>query len=260
MSAFATYSAAVLPSPGKKGILKRLDNKYSEVLIGAVGAAGNGGWIYDERTAIDYMNNNPEFLSMMANRRMRSEWGHPVRAPGLSDPEWFERVCTMLESNWSSHIRKIHLTADLLKDEKGRAVIGIIGEVTPCGPHAVSFERIMDNPDEDLNYSIRSFAKRCFSSYRKHITRIVTFDSVFNPGIAMISKFNTPSMESASPWSVSGLLDEAIFHLPSIREDFSNRCANDDSFEHQQSMIAILDDLSVERQMTKVSLSSAYRF
>lgn len=256
MGAFATYASVAMPTPGKKGVLKKLDNGYSEVLIGAFGAFGNGGWLYDERTAIHYMNNNPEFLQLLANKRLRSEWGHPVRQPGMSDIEWFERVNTILESNWSSHQRKLHLSSDTVKDEKGRAVIAIIAETTPCGPHAKEFERIMENPDEDLNYSIRSFAKRDFNTMRKHITKIINFDNVWTPGIKSISKFNTPSMESASV--VGNMLDETEFYLDQLREGYTES-ANDESFEHDQGMIKIIDSLTLTTT-TSVSMSSAYRW
>lgn len=254
MAAFATYASVAMPGPGKKGILKKLDNNYSEVLVGAFGAFGNGGWLYDERSAIQYMQNNPEFLQLLAQKRLRSEWGHPVRTPGMTDIEWFERVNTLLESNWSSHIRKLHLSTDTVKDEKGRAVVAIIAEVTPCGPHAVQFERIMENPDEDLNYSIRSFARRDFNTQRKHITKIITFDSVWTPGIKAISKFNTPSMESGSV--VANMLDETEFYLDGLRGEY-NDASNDESFEHDQGMIKIINSLTLTTSTT-VSMSSAY--
>lgn len=251
MTAFATYASVALPNPGKKGILKKLDNDYFEIILGAFGAFGNGGWLYDEKSAISYMNNNPEFLELMANRRMRSEWGHPVRTPGMSDAEWFERVCTIMESNWSSHIRKIHLSSDTVKDEKGRPVIAIIGEVTPCGPHADKFRRCLENPDEDVNYSIRSFARRDFQAFRKHITKIINFDSVWNPGIKCTSKFNTPSLESAS--GVAEMLDSVEgqlmteFNLDRIQVELESRTGLE-SFEHNQELVKIIHTLTTAPQ------------
>lgn len=252
MSHFATYQAAALPSPGKKGLLKQLDNDYVEIIIGAVAAQGNGGWIYDEKTAIQYMQNNPEFLEMMRLRRMRSEWGHPVRQPGMSDQEWFARINTIYEPNWSSHIRKIHLSSNTLKDAGGRAVIAIIGEVTPCGPHASDFRRCLENPDEDVNYSIRSFASKNFATGRKHIQKIVTFDSVWNPGIKEISKFNTPSLEAAD---IRLMLDQTEFHLDSLRAGFTSPELA--SMESTNEMIKIIDSFTVNHRVS-VPVSKRY--
>lgn len=255
MSNFATYASVSLPTPGKKGVLKELDNGYYEIILGAFGAFGNGGWLYDEASAIKYVQSSPDFLELIANRRLRSEWGHPVRVPGMSDAAWFERVCTILESNWSSHIRKIHLSKDVVKDEKGRAVVAVIGEVTPCGPHAEAFKRCLENPDEDVNYSIRSFARRDFSTYRKHISKIVGWDNVWQPGIKVASKYLTPSLESAS--NVSDMLDSVEsslyteFHLDGIRQQLQNQ-ATMESFESNQNVVQILTTLTEAKQPTKI--------
>lgn len=260
MSNFATYASVALPGVGKKGILKQLDNDYYEIILGAFGAFGNGGWLYDEASAIQYMKCNPEFLKLIAEKQLRSEWGHPVRTPGSSDAEWFERVCTILESNWSSHIRKVHLSTGTVKDEKGRAVVAVIGEVTPCGPHSQAFQRSLENPDEDVNYSIRSFAKKNFQTGRKHISKIITWDSVWTPGIKTASKFKTPSMESAS--IVSKLLDNVEgslyteFHLDSIRDQIQQD--DNTSFESKQGMVEIITSLTTA--VPTKAIPVAYRY
>lgn len=240
------YSNVMLPGPGKQGVLKKLDNGYYEILIGAFAAHGNGGWFYDLASAERYINSNPEFLFMLNNRRLRSEWGHPVREPGMSDADWLIRVNTVLEANWSSHIRAIRLSYNTVKDAKGRFVVAIIAEVSPTGPHRDSMLRILENPDEDLNYSIRSFAKRDFRNLVKHITKIITWDTVGDPGIGEISKYATPSMESklsiVSPEDVSVILDQYEFNLHSVRDslEFGD---SDMSFESKDTAYKIIDSL-----------------
>ena len=260
MTAFASYASVALPNPGKKGILKKLDNDYFEIILGAFGAFGNGGWLYDEKSAIEYIQNSPDFLELIKLRRLRSEWGHPVRTPGMTDVQWFERINTILESNWSSHIRKIHLSKDVVKDEKGRSVIAIIGEVTPCGPHASDFRRCLENPDEDVNYSIRSFARRDFKTQRKHITKIIGWDSVWNPGIKVASKFNTPSLESSS--DVGAMLDsveaslETEFNLNQLRNDIVQQQSSE-SFEKDTELVKVINAIT-RTTSTSVGISKSY--
>lgn len=259
MATFATYASVALPNPGKKGILKQLDNGYYEIILGAFGAFGNGGWLYDEAAAMSYIQNDPEFLALLANRQLRSEWGHPVRQPGMSDADWFVRVNTISEPNWSSHIRAIHLSKDTVKDEKGRAVIAVIGEVAPTGPKASDFKRCLDNPDENVNYSIRSFAKRDFRTFRKFITKIITWDSVWTPGIKVADKFMTPSLESAD---VASMLDgtEALlsyeFNLDKVRDSLLSK-SSFESFESDQELVKVINSIT-RVTSTSVGVSKAY--
>lgn len=226
---FATYSNVALANTGKEGILKKLDRGYYEIILGAFAAFGNGGWMYDEKTAKSYIESDREFLAELKGGRMYSEWGHPVRAPGMTDPQWFERICSILESNTSSHIRAINLSYNTVTDERGRKVVAVIGEVAPAGKQASSFRDMLENPDMDVPYSIRSFARKEFKTNRKHITKIITWDSVTTPGIAVASKYKTPSLESKQ--HVSQLLDEAEFNLERLRQGVG--AINDESFENQ---------------------------
>lgn len=238
--AVTSYSNVALANTGKKGILKKLDNGYQEIILGAFGAFGNGDWLYDTASAMRYMENDPEFLRMLQAGRLRSEWGHPRRLPGQSDQDWFIRICEIMENNVSSHIRRVSASLDTVIDERGRKVVAIIGEVRGSGPKSREFNEMLENPDEDVNYSIRCFAKKNFGNMTKHMTKIVTWDSVYDPGVAVASKYKTPSLESKS--HVAKLLDSAEFNLERLREGFA-ACANESSFESMAPAVQILNSL-----------------
>lgn len=252
-----SYSNIALAGSGKKGLLKKLDNNYYEIILGAFAAFGNGGWLYDEQTAMRYIENDPEFLRMLQAGRLRSEWGHPRRLPGMSDQDWFIRICEIMENNVSSHIRKISTSLNTVTDERGRKVVAVIGECRPSGPHATDFQNMLDNPDEDVNYSIRSFARKDFRTMRKHINKIVTWDSVFDPGIQVASKYKTPSLESKS--CVAHMLDEAEFHLENLRSGMNREAVNNDSFESMNPYIQILEGL-IESNRIQVSVPQTYQW
>lgn len=263
MTKFASYASVSLPTPGKKGILKKLDNDYFEIIVGAFGAFGNGGWLYDEKTSIDYFENNPEFLNLIKNRRLRSEWGHPRREAGMTDMQWLQRVHEIAEPNWSSHIRALHLSSNTVKDERGRNVVAVIGEVTPCGPNAEAFRRCLENPDEDVSYSVRSFARKNFSNGRKYLKKIVTFDSVWEPGIKAVNKFNTPSMESSqldisNDTDVGIILDQAEFHLESISNAARQEALTNESFESNDDIFQIIDSLTTSEVALKTNRQYAW--
>jgi hypothetical protein len=76
-------------------------------------------------------------------------------------------------------------------------VIAIIAWVKPSGPNGPALEASLDNPNENVCFSIRSFT----DDYRERgITRrvlktIVTWDYVNEPGIAVAEKFKAPALE-----------------------------------------------------------------
>lgn len=248
-----SYSNIMLAGTNKRGELKKLDNGYYEIIIGAFAAYGNGGWFYDLASAKRYIETDNDFIHRIQSGQMHSEWGHPVRTPGMTDQEWFTRIHTLYEPNWSSHIRRIRLDMNTVKDDRGRYVVAVIGEVCPSGPKASEFRLQLENPHIDVNYSIRSFARQDSRNMTKHINRIITWDNVFSPGIKVASKYNTPSMENSldlsDPKSVALHLDnaewqiETEFNLSRLRKEFDSNSSSDISLESSNQMVKIIDSL-----------------
>ena len=247
---FASYSNIVLSGSGKQGILKKLDNGYYELILGALAAYGNGNWLYDEGSGKQYIENDREFLAELQGGRLKGEWGHPRRPAGMSDQDWFVRINEIYEDNTCVTFRNVSLSMDIIKDEKGRRVVGIIGQVKPSGKQARSFQDMLENPEEDTPFSIRCFARKDFGNMRKHINKIVTWDYVTQPGIAVASKYNTPSLESK--FQVDRMLDEAEFSLNGLKQGFQNP-ANDASMESYAPHIQLIDRMiETERTAGKI--------
>jgi len=255
---FASYSNIVLSGSGKNGILKKCGNGYYEILLGALAAYGNGNWMYDENSGRNYIENDREFLAELQGGRLKGEWGHPRRPAGMSDQEWFIRINEIYEDNTCCTFGGIDLSMDLIKDDKGRRVVGIVGKVKPSGKQAASFRDMLENPEEDVPFSIRCFARKDFNSMRKHINKIVTWDYVTTPGIQVASKYNTPSLESKL--NVSQMLDEAEFSLNGLKEGFQN-AANDASMESNVKHIQLIDRMiETERTAGKIWVPASLKW
>jgi hypothetical protein len=249
-----SYGNIALPSSGKQGILKKLDSGYVEIILGAFGTFGNGDWLYDTASAMKVFNSDPDFRRMLEAGRLKSEWGHPVRPPGLTDAEWFIRICTIYEPNVSSHIRRVTPSFDTIVDAKGRKVVAIIGEVKGSGPHSREFNESLENPHEDVNYSIRCFAEKNFSNSTKYMKKIVNWDSVTDPGVPIANKYATPSMESR--FQVARMLDEAEFDLDRIREGLITP-SNDESFESSAKPARAIFQSLYESTTTRIAMPAA---
>lgn len=221
----ASYGNLAFLNTGKQGILKQLDSGYSELLLGAIGAAGNGGWIYDEKGCEAYLMQNKDFRDRLQSGKLKMEWGHPERMPGMTDLQWLQRIHTVLESNTCAHIRQIHLSRNTLRDLKGRPVVAIIGEVCPWGKQAGEFRLMLENPHGDVNSSVRSFTDNNPKTGRKIFTNVITWDHVTTPGIKETTKYNTPSMESNE--LITHQLDQCEFHLDELRDELirTSECA-----------------------------------
>lgn len=260
MSNALEFSNVLLSQTGKKGVLKKLDGGYYEILLGAFGTTGNGGWFYNTKSAMRYIRSDREFMAMLNSGRIRSEYGHPIRTPGMTDAEWFVRINTILESNVSSHIRAIDFSQDLVKDARGRSVVAVVGQVRP---YEETFRQQFENPHEDVNYSVRCFAKRDFRNMQKHLTKIITWDNVYDPGVKLASKYHTPSLESnaidfENPKDIAIALDSYEFNVSRLKEEVA-AIDHIGSFESRSDIITVIDHL-VERTSVSVAMPSRSKF
>ncbi|QTH80297.1 putative prohead core protein protease [Pseudomonas phage pPa_SNUABM_DT01] len=193
------YQCNVLKGINKVGDLKKLDNGYVEVRLGAIGAFNSAGWLYREEEGRRLLEGSGGLMRMInQNNTLRGECGHPRFQPGMSQLAWFTRVNDIFEPNTCFHMRRLMLAPG--KDEQGRPVTDVLAEVRASGKESAWFDKQLENRDENVCFSIRSFTedKVIGGVKTKLLKKIVTWDTVNEPGIANSSKYGTPSLESAS--------------------------------------------------------------
>jgi hypothetical protein len=190
------YQCNVLQGINKVGDLPVLDNGYREVRLGALGAFNSAGWLYREEDGRRLLEGSDGMMRRIMTAALRGEAGHPRFQPGMTQLQWFSRVNDIYEPNVCFHIRRIHLVPG--KDERGRPITLILGEVKASGKGSEWFDRQLENKDEDVCFSIRSFTEdRVIGGVKtKMLKKIVTWDNVNEPGIKNSSKFHSPSLES----------------------------------------------------------------
>ncbi|MNB90823.1 hypothetical protein D3C76_560790 [compost metagenome] len=116
------------------------------------------------------------------------------------------------------------LMLDPAKDERGRAITMVLGEVRASGKESEWFDRQLENRDENVCFSIRSFTedKIVGGIKTKFLKKIVTWDTVNEPGIRNSSKYATPSLESAAPAGMIQLPEaelETVFYADALRKE-----------------------------------------
>lgn len=214
------YQCSVLQGVNKVGDLKKLDNGYFEVRLGALGVFNSQGWLYSEAEGRQLLEGSQGLMRRVETARLRGECGHPRYKPGMSQLEWFSRVNDIYEPNVCYHMRRLRLAPG--KDAQGRPVTEIIGEVKSSGKESEWFDRQLENRDEDVCFSIRSFTddKVIHGVKTKRLRNIVTWDTVNEPGIALSSKYGTTSLESLSGMQPNMEAElESVFYPEVLREE-----------------------------------------
>ncbi|MCY1291308.1 hypothetical protein D9M68_20480 [compost metagenome] len=256
------YQCSVLQGQNKVGDLKKLDNGYYEVRLGALGAFNAQGWLYSEAEGRRLLEGSGGLMRMIETARLRGECGHPRYRPGMSQLEWFTRVNDIYEPNVCFHIRRMRLEAGT--DEKGRAVTMVIGEVKSSGKESAWFDRQLENRDEDVCFSVRSFTDdRVVNGVKtKFLKKIVTYDTINEPGIPKSSKYHTASMESLGDDVITGAELEHAFFTDVLRSEVARLpqvgFGEGVSFENRNSnLITLISD--IERPI-KSFVPSAWRW
>lgn len=200
MGPIITYENTLLPSTGKRGILKPIDaSGYYAINLGGLDVYNESNALYVASTAKDLFTSSSHLMRRINGGKLYNELGHPKREVGMTDDQYLIRILTVYENNACSHLRRIHL--EEIQDpnlNNGKPFIRIIGEVKPMGQLGLLVEDTFKNADSDACYSIRSITNDQFigNVRHKHLKEIATWDYVLEPGVRHATKYYTASSES----------------------------------------------------------------
>jgi len=181
--------------------LKKDESGYYYVTLGALNAFNSAGEFYDIAGVSDLLTNEKSSI----NRRLKSgslkgEVGHPEYEHGTPKAVFYSRNMKILLSNTSHHIRDIELVPTNKNSGmsgKGKYTL-IKAWVKPSGPHGDALKAALENPDENVAFSIRCFTMNVDVNgvLVKKITQIITWDWVNEPGMADATKWKELGIES----------------------------------------------------------------
>ncbi len=194
----ASYACTALVGTNKAGSLKPNAEGYYTLVLGALNVFNSGGAYYPFESAKTLFKESSSLMRRIANGALRGEYGHPRKDPNMSMRDFIHRVGDIYEPNVCCHIRKVTIDYTSVKDEHGRPVIAIIGEVKPSGPMGHALKASLENPSENVCFSIRSLTQDNYvgGTLHKHLKTIVTWDYVNEPGLSVAKKWHSPALES----------------------------------------------------------------
>lgn len=201
------FTATKLAAKGKKGILTPDEDGYYTMIIGGLNALNSTGIYYTLEGAKKLFQESSIFMRRIKAGNMKGEVGHPKRLPGWTDDDYLSRILTLEETNVCCHFKEIWLDESYGKNHpelKNPNMVAIMGKVKPSGAKGDSLKASLENPNENVCFSIRSLTREFFARGVKHreINTIVAFDCVTEPGISVCNKWDAPALES---------LDDALF-------------------------------------------------
>lgn len=201
MSSLGTvsFSCTALMGTNKAGELKADASGYYQVVLGALNFFNSQGQFYVyEGEAKKLFESSSSFMRRIEGGNLRGEYGHPRMLPGMSMRDFMYRCNDIHEQSISHHIRKVWLDSKNVTGPDGRPALAILGEVKPSGPNGPALRESLDNPSENVCFSIRSFTKDQPRNgvIHKELVSIVTWDFVNEPGISVAQKWKSPSLEA----------------------------------------------------------------
>lgn len=242
-----------------QGNVKRIDQNYCQVVLGALEYPNSTGAVYDLESAIQIIERSQTFNRRMKDSFLRGELGHPVERECRDYNDFVRRIHTIDERNVAIHIRRVWIDRNYVGPD-GKKIIAILGEIAPSGPHAASIERSLNNPHENLAFSVRSLTNdRIVAGVRrKFFDNIITWDVVNEPGLSPANKFNSPSCESAdilelvrvpaTQTLMQGLKDEQILRGMGMESAYRVSVeASINAFEHRFGKLLDRRRSSLER-------------
>lgn len=192
------FTCTSLVGTNKVGKLKKDENGYYTMVIGALNMFNSAGMYYSYDAAKHFFDESHAFKRRIAKGALRGEYGHPRREATMSQAQYHLRLLDIHPDKVCCHFAEVWLDFENYKDEHGRPIIAILARVIPSGPLASVLEKQLQNPEENVCFSIRSFTDDIMVGgvMHRHIKTIVTFDYVNEPGMSVANKYLSPALEA----------------------------------------------------------------
>lgn len=191
------FACTSLAGINKVGTLKQDADGYYEVVVGALNVFNSAGQLYVYEQSKNLFESSSQLMRRVKRGALRGEYGHPKFMPGMTQEQFANRCLSIYEDMQCCHHKEITLDFNRVKDENGKPVIAIISKVAPSGPYGPALEKQLQNPAENVCFSIRAFTDdfREGGIVKRALKTIVTWDYVNEPGIAVAEKFKSPALE-----------------------------------------------------------------
>ena len=193
---------------------------YFQIILGGINIHNTRGDFYTAENLKKLFEESSALKRRIANGSLKSEVGHPIKEPGMSNDDFLLRWLTINDTNICGHISEIWLDNEAIKDQSAVGAIAVVGKVKPSGIFASVLESAFANPKENVAFSVRGFTedKNVGGKKMRTLKTIITYDHVNEPGIPPANKFYSSNKNI-------GVSSESIYdnfltdsHMKKLRE------------------------------------------
>ena len=200
MGSLIRFTATQIPF-GKKGKLLPDENGYYELCIGGLNTFNSVNEYYLNEGSRDLFESSSPFMRRVRSGNLKSELGHPKMLPGMTENDFLNRIHRIEETNVCAHIADVWLDPNYGKKYPALGnpnLVGIMAKIKPSGPHGNVLLEGLQNPLENVCFSIRAFTEDYMQRGQRYrvLKTILTFDYVNECGISTSNKWQSPSLEN----------------------------------------------------------------
>lgn len=233
---------------GKSGMVVD-DNGYHKMVFGALNTYNTNGVFY----RVDDINRltGPKSIvgERISNGVLKAEVNHPDFT-GLSGNALLNKILTIDLNNVCAHIKGLEFidTKTYEPGWSGYPIYRVEGWVKPTGAKAEILKSALENPDENVPFSIRSavIEKRIGATMVRNVLEISTWDFVFENGVKGATSWAASGIENSSHVQDDpGILCLNGSCIPKLKELVSS------GTEHQEDVKKILQGLEEKEKAEK---------
>ena len=191
------YRCSALVGSNKKGIITPDADGYYEMTVGGFNIHNAQGVYYALGSAQAIIESPAsDFRRRVLAGVLKGELGHPKRG-SMSAAEFFSRLNVIDEKSICVHFSEVWLDYNNYKSENGFPQVGVIAKLKPSGPYASTLQMALDNPKEEVCFSIRSACEEQeeMGKVVRYTLDVVTFDYVQEGGVGIARKYYSMGLE-----------------------------------------------------------------
>lgn len=209
------FTSTKLTNSNKKGILTPDSEGYYEMVIGGLNTFNSANEYYLLNGAEELFKDSSVFMRRVKNGCLKGECGHPKRPEGMRDDAFMNRIFTIDERNVCCHFKEVWLDTNYGKNNpqlNNPNLVAIMAKIKPAGPMGPSLQASLDNPNENVCFSIRALTRDFYERGQtfRVLQQIVCFDHVVEPGISIANKWDSPGLEALQDIIINKKLIENI--------------------------------------------------